>query len=96
MLLDLLSLDGPAPPTSTTTNSSLAGLLDDPVAKSPLGNLSLDGGAAKGPPVVVDPFADLTSSAMSAPAPSSTSAPSKFNTSSSSIASRLVHTAHYC
>jgi len=80
MLLDLLSLDGPAPPTSTAANSSLAGLLDDPIAKSPLGNLSLDGGTPKGPPVVVDPFADLTSTAMSAPAPSPTPDPGKPNT----------------
>lgn len=81
MLLDLLSLDGPAPATSTAANSSLAGLLDaDPVAKIPLGNLSLDGGTAKGSPAVVDPFADLTSTAMSAPAPTPTPAPGRLNT----------------
>lgn len=72
MLLDLLSLDGSAPPTTTAAVTPLAGLLDaDPLAKIPLGNLSLDGGTPKGPPAVVDPFADL----MSAPAPSSTAAP---------------------
>ncbi|KAG0565630.1 hypothetical protein KC19_7G002600 [Ceratodon purpureus] len=75
MLLDLLSLDGPAPPTSTATTPPLADLLDaDPVANVPLGNLSLDGGIPKGPPAVVDPFADLTSTSISsaavpAPAP---------------------------
>lgn len=79
MLLDLLSIDGPAPPTSTAANSSLAGLQDaDPFAKISLGNLALDGGTAKGPPAVVDPFADLTS--MSSPAPSPTAVPSKLNT----------------
>jgi hypothetical protein len=72
MLLDLLSLDGPSPPTTTPAATPLAGLLDaDPIAKVPLGNLSLDGGTPKGPPAVVDPFADL----MSASAPSSTPAP---------------------
>ncbi|KAG0558689.1 hypothetical protein KC19_10G046900 [Ceratodon purpureus] len=72
MLLDLLSLDGPSPPSTTPAVTPLAGLLDaDPLSKIPLGNLSLDGGTPKGPPAVVDPFADL----MSAPAPSSTPAP---------------------
>jgi AP-1 complex subunit gamma-1 len=69
MLLDLLSLDGPAPSTSKAASSPLAGLLDvDPVVNAPSGNVSLDG-KPLGPPANVDPFADLTSTAMSAPAP---------------------------
>ncbi|XP_024401001.1 AP-1 complex subunit gamma-2 [Physcomitrium patens] len=79
MLLDLLSLDGPAPPTSAPTSTAaapLAGLLDvDPLGNIPLGNLSLSGGTPKGPPAVVDPFANLTSTAMLASVPSPDPAP---------------------
>ena len=80
MLLDLLSLDGPAPPTSTAATPPLAGLLDaDPLANVPLGNLSLDGCIPEGPPAIVDPFADLTSTSIAAavavPAPAPAPAP---------------------
>jgi hypothetical protein len=80
MLLDLLALDGPAPPTSSAATPPLAGLVDvDPLANVPFGNLSLDGGIPKGPPAVVDPFADLASAAIRTAAPAPTPAPGKLN-----------------
>lgn len=79
MLLDLLSLGGPAAsPSSTTVVPPLAGLMDvDPFAKSSLGDLDLTGGQPPlASPVAVDPFASLATPSTSAlPIASTSSSP---------------------